>query len=73
MLLLQWVIKLIHKNGETETAKGAEKSSVLSFFELKAELLVDMLKKNPKLNWMEIFPFGKLIGLTTDRKCKKNM
>jgi len=51
-----------HKNGETETAKGAEKSSVLSFFGTQGRIsLADIRKKNPKLNFgWEIFPFGKL-------------
>lgn len=51
-----------HKNGESETARGAQKSSVLSFFGTQGRIsLQDIRKKNPKLNFgWEIFPFGKL-------------
>ena len=46
-----------HKNGETETAKGAEKSSVLSFFGTQGRIsLADIRKKKSKIKlWMGNF------------------
>tara|TARA_X000000950_G_scaffold289382_2_gene412610 strand:+ start:4382 stop:5413 length:1032 start_codon:yes stop_codon:yes gene_type:complete len=51
-----------HKNGEIETAMGAYKSNVLSFFGTQGRMsLVDIRKKNKNLKFgWEIFPFGNL-------------
>tara|TARA_X000000368_G_scaffold306273_1_gene244444 strand:+ start:643 stop:1674 length:1032 start_codon:yes stop_codon:yes gene_type:complete len=51
-----------HKNGEIETAKGAQKSNVLSFFGTQGRIsLKDIRKQNIKLNFgWEIFPFGNI-------------
>ena len=51
-----------HNLGEIETAKGAQKAKIMSFFGTQGRMSInDIRMKNPKLNFgWEIFPFGDL-------------